>query len=404
MIIITVLVFLLILGIIVFLHELGHFLVARKAGVLVEEFGIGMPPRAIGAQKVDGRWRMIVGNKTPIDIRHTVYSLNWLPIGGFVKLYGDGAGGEGGEVLPELQSVAFEGKNVWARGAVMIAGVVMNILLAAGIFYFLLFRNNFVSDRIPLIGEANMPFGTTEQSIVAISILENSPADKAGIKKEDIILKIRTSGSENWLSISKPNDLITEVKKNNGKPIDVELKQYSNGETRVVNVIPKYDSKQKRPMIGVSLANLVSIRYDSIPERIFSGFLHSYNLTVYNIQLLGSLTKYAIESKQPEIVGDIVSGPIAIGGVVGDTLKKSGAKTFDNLLNLSALISLSLAFMNILPIPALDGGRLFMLLPEILFRKRVPKKIEKYINIVGFVTLIALSIIITIKDIVKQFI
>ncbi|MFO0703527.1 MAG: M50 family metallopeptidase [Patescibacteria group bacterium] len=403
MIILTVVVFLFILGFIVFLHELGHFLVARKSGVLVEEFGIGMPPRAVGFQKIDNKWRVLWGNKSPEDIRYTVYSLNWLPLGGFVKLYGDGAGGEGGEVLPQLADKAFENKNVWARAAIMVAGVVMNILLAAAIFYFLLGKNGFVSDRVPLIGSPNLPFGKTETSVAAINVLKESPADKAGIKKEDIILRVRTVGSTEWKVVTKPNDLIDEVKKNDGKKVEVELKNYSSGAMRNVVVTPKYDKKEKRAMIGVSLANLVRFRYETPFEKALSGFMHSYNLTTYNLQLLGSLFSYAIESKQPQIVGDAVSGPVAIGSVVGDTLKKSGDKVIDNLLNLAALISLSLAFMNILPIPALDGGRLFLLLPEMIIRKRVPKTVEKYINIVGFFVLIGLSIAITIKDIIRQF-
>lgn len=403
MIIITVLVFLLILGVIVFLHELGHFLVARKAGVLVEEFGLGMPPRAFGLQRINGKWRFLWGTKTPQDIRYTVYSINWLPLGGFVKLYGDGAGGEGGEIDPALADKAFENKNVWARAAVMVAGVVMNILLAAAIFYFLLGKNGFVSDRIPLIGKPNLPFGKTEQSVAAIGVLKDSPAEKAGIKKEDIILKVRPVGAIVWREIQKPTDLIDEIKKNDGKPVEVELRQYTSGQMRTVTVVPKYDKKEKRAMIGVSLANLVRFRYETPIEKALSGFMHSYNLTSYNLQLIGTLFSYAIESKQPQIVGDAVSGPVAIGSVVGDTLKKSGDKTVDNLLNLAGLISLSLAFMNILPIPALDGGRLFLLLPEMIIGKRVPKTVEKYINIIGFFTLIALSVLITIKDIIRQF-
>lgn len=403
MIIITIVVFLLILGFIVFLHELGHFLVARRAGVLVEEFGLGMPPRALGAQKINGKWKLLWGTKSPQDIRYTVYSLNWLPLGGFVKLYGDGAGGEGGEINAALADRAFENKNVWARAAVMVAGVVMNILLAAAIFYFLLGKNGFVSDSMPLIGNPSLPFGKMEQSVAAIAVQKGSPAEIAGIETEDIILRVRPVGTDEWSSIELPSDLIAEVKKNNNLPIEVELKQYTSGEMRTVTVVPKYNEKENRPMIGVSLANLVRFRYETLGDKIFSGFLHSYNLTAYNVQLIGSLISYAVESKQPQLVGDAVSGPVAIGSVVGATLQKSGDKVIDNLLNLAGLISLSLAFMNILPIPALDGGRLFMLLPEMIIGKRVPKTVEKWVNIGGFVILIALSLVITVKDIVRLF-
>ncbi len=401
MLILTIIVFLLILGIIVCIHEFGHFIVARRAGVLVEEFGLGMPPRAIGVQRIKGKWEIIMGNRHPRDITHTIYSLNWLPLGGFVKLYGDGAGGEGGDIDPKYASLAFEHKNVWARAAVMVAGVTMNVLLAAVIYYFLLAKSGFVSDRIPLIGSPRFVFGSMVQSIAAIEVKENSPAARAGIKKEDVILRVKPVKASEWVAIAKPSDLITEVKKNNGNPVMVELKDFTSGAMRTVTVTPQFDAKEKRAMIGVSLANLVQIRYDKPHEKLLAGFMHSYNLTTYNVQLVGTIVSYAFESKQPQLVGDAVSGPVAIGSVVGDTLRKSGDKVFDNLLNLAALISLSLAFMNILPIPALDGGRLMILLPEMFLRKKVPKNVERYINVVGFVLLMALSVLITVKDIIR---
>ena len=109
----VVFVIIVIFGLLVCLHEFGHFIAARRAGVLVEEFGFGMPPRLIGIQRIGKKWRIVKGSKVPTQIEHTIYSLNALPIGGFVKLYGDGTGGEGGEVMPKLAHRSFDNASVW---------------------------------------------------------------------------------------------------------------------------------------------------------------------------------------------------------------------------------------------------------------------------------------------------
>lgn len=400
-IIFVVITILVILGIIVFAHELGHFIVARKAGVLVEEFGLGMPPRLFGMQKVKGIWRTVKGPKAPRDIEHTLYSVNTLPIGGFVRLYGDGAGGEGGEVDARLASKSFDNASVWWRAAIMVAGVCMNILLAVLIYYVLLANNGMVSDRLPLIGNPTFAFGTTERSIGISNIVEDSPAEKSGLKAEDIILEVRPHTEKNvWIQMKKPGDLIAIVKANNGVPVDVHVKDFTSSAERVVTVKPEFNKQENRAMIGAGLMDFVTIKYDRGYERYLSGWLHAWNITSYNFQALGTMVSYAIVEKKPEIIGETVTGPVGIGRVIDKILKGSGDRTFENLLNLTAIISLSLAVVNILPLPALDGGRLALLLPEMITGRRVNKKFEQYINVAGFIFLIGLSILITIKDVI----
>jgi len=397
----VVFVIIVIFGLLVCLHEFGHFIAARRAGVLVEEFGFGMPPRLIGIQRIGKKWRIVKGSKVPTQIEHTIYSLNALPIGGFVKLYGDGTGGEGGEVMPKLAHRSFDNASVWWRAFVMVAGVAMNILLAVVIYYILLANNGFVSDQLPLIGEPKFAFGTVEKSIGIAAVLKDSPAEVAGLKSEDIVIEVRPHTKENrWLPVSKPTDLITIVKANDGVPVDVHVKDYTSGEERVVTVKPIYNTKEKRAMIGTSLMDLVTIHYDKPQERLFAGWLHSWNMGSYNVQAIGSIFSIAVSEKNPKIIGDVVSGPVGIGRVIDKILKSSGTRTFENLLNLTALISISLAFINILPLPALDGGRVLFLLPEMLFRRKINRKFEQYVNYVGFFILIGLSILIAIKDIV----
>jgi regulator of sigma E protease len=400
-IILVVITILIILGIIVLVHEFGHFAVARRAGVLVEEFGLGMPPRLFGIQKVEDTWRTVRGPKASRHIEHTLYSINALPIGGFVRLYGDGAGGEGGEIDKRLASKAFDNASVWWRAAIMVAGVAMNILLAVFIYYVLLSRNGLMSDRLPLIGNPTFAFGSTERSIGISSIVEGSPAEKAGLKAEDIVLEVRpqTERSE-WIPMRKPNDLITIVKANNGVPVEVHVKDFTSSVERVVTVKPEYNKAEKRAMIGAGLMDFVIIKYDKGLEPYLAGWMHSWNITSYNFQALGTMVSYAIVEKKPEIIGETVTGPVGIGRVIDKILKGSGEKTMDNLLNLTAIISLSLAVVNILPLPALDGGRLLLPVPEMITGKRINKKFEQYVNVAGFIFLIGLSILITIKDVI----
>jgi len=400
--------------VVVFIHELGHFLVARKNGVLVEEFGIGMPPRAIGVQRVHSKWHLIKSGQPPVDPTKTIYSLNWLPLGGFVKLYGDGSGGEGGEVNPQYQSLALGSAPVWGRLAIMVAGVFMNVLLAIVIYYTLLVTRGFVSDRLPLLDDVSFRFGKQVDSVGVVSIRAGSPAEKAGIPAESLIHNIRpvtvcpikTICKESaWQKISKTTDLIDMVMKNGGKPVEIELqKNVLNPELMRITVTPEYNAQEKRAMIGVQLMKYVSFDYSkTITDKLFSGPMHAYNLMSYNLQIQRIIFAASIKAGDPRIAGEAMGGPVAIARVVGDTVNRSGSDMVRNLLSLTALISLSLAFMNILPIPALDGGRVLLLIPEMLTGRKINKKFESYINIGGFVFLIALSVIITFKDVWNLF-
>ncbi len=210
-----------------------------------------------------------------------------------------------------------------------------------------------------------------------------------------------TNGS--WQEVTNTDTLINFVKANRNLPVELELrKSYLNPETYTTVVTPKYDEKLQRAIIGVQLVKFVSIDYSqSLGEKIFAGVLHAYNLTDYNIRTQSHIFGEAIKQKDASIATDAMGGPVAIGGIVNDTIKESGSLVIRNLVNLMALISLSLAFMNILPIPALDGGRIFLLIPEMITGRKVPHKIENYINIAGFIVLIGLSILVTIKDVIR---
>jgi len=371
----SLIIFILILGILVLIHELGHFLAAKKVGILIEEFGFGFPPRV---------WSKRIGE--------TLYSLNLLPIGGFVKLFGE----EYQEIRKgssrHLKKRTFVYKKPLQKALVILAGIIMNILLAVFIYYGLLGFNNFRSEPLLLLEKQNFFLAKQETRVTVARVVKNSPAAKAGIKSEDIVLNF-TSASQ----------LISFIKKNNNLPITLKLENIANGKISSVTVVPYFDKKLKRTIIGINLVDTVTLVYEKPLVKLFSGFIHSYNLAVYNLKSLGFLISTSVKEKNPAIATESLSGPIGIFSIINNITQTSGNKLTVNLLNLIALLSISLATINVFPFPALDGGRMIFVLYEWITKKRVNVTIERYVNAIGFCFLLVLAVIISINDILKFF-
>ncbi len=381
----SLLIFFIIISVLVLIHEFGHFITAKLNGVKVEEFGFGLPPRVFGIKKGD-----------------TIYSINLLPFGGFVKLFGE----EHHEIEKSIENKklfnqAFINKNPWQKITIIIAGVIMNFLLAIGIFYFLLIKNNFQSNVIPLFYDYQFKFGTQEKRVVVLNVNKNSPAYKKNIKTEDIILEYQENNQ--WKPILNSNFFIKLINENKNNQIALKLINNQNGEKKIIYIQPIYNQQLNRYILGISLTDAVVLKYQTKNDKIFSGIYHSYNLLDYNLKILSKIFSQAIKEKKPETFTQTVSGPIGILAVVSQTVKTSGQKLFENLLNLTALLSLSLGFMNVLPFPALDGGRLIFVFYELITGKKNHQIIEKYLNFFGFLFLISLAILISINDILKFF-
>lgn len=377
----SLLIFIIVLSLLVFIHELGHFLACKKNGILVEEFGIGFPPRVFGVKKGE-----------------TLYSINAIPIGGFVKPYGEEYH-EGEKIKENLKNRAFVNKKPWQKAVVLVAGVFMNLMLGVFIYYGLLSTNNFQSEPLPLINNYDFPFGNEQTNVLIAGTLEGSTAEEAGAEFGDVIYRVKNSNQQDWITISSAEQIIDFINNAERQEVLLDIRNVRNNEERVIEVIPEINEEIGRAVIGVSLIDAVTIEYNTVLQRIFSGFMHSYNVMAYNFSTLGSLIGLAFQERDIGPVSQSVAGPVGIFSLVSEITQSSGDKLARNLLDFVALLSLSLAFMNILPVPALDGGRLVLVAYEWLAKKPVNPEIERKLNLGGFILLISLIVLITFNDI-----
>ncbi len=365
---ISIIIFIVILSILVLLHELGHFLMAKRAGIGVEEFGLGLPPRIWGKK-----------------IGETIYSVNWLPFGGFVRLVGED---------PQDKSVkaknSFYQKSILQRSLVVVAGVFVNFVLAVLIFYVVVFALGF-RVSVPLLIEHKFKFVNETRQVFVVDVSKDSQADKAGIKGGEAIVAVE--GQE----ISSIGQLQQVIRASADKELALTLENPVNNQRREVSATPTFSESLKAPALGVGLGELVVLNYQTLPQKVFSGFIHSYNTTEYSFKVFKELIGFAIRERTIEPVSEGVSGPVGIAQITSQAVSLGAVST----LQLMGLLSLNLAILNILPIPALDGGRFFFIIVEAITRRRVYPQVEKWAHSIGFALLLALIVLITYNDILK---
>ncbi len=374
--VITIIVFILTLLILVISHEFGHFITAKKFGIKVLEFGFGLPPKI---------WGKKVGE--------TLVSINWLPLGGFVRLFGEDEVDK--KVLKNERS--FAAKPVGQRIVVVVAGVAMNFLLAALIFWVVLFAEGF-REQVPLLTPYHfVGVNQTDETLVLVGgVAKDSPAGAAGIKPGDQILKFDSTaitGSEQLMSLTKAHA---------DQPVNLTLQDPERNQ-REVTVTPRGNPPAGQGALGVEIGSVTvaNLNYQSFPQRLFSGITHSYNLGSYSLTVLGRFIGEAISSRNVAPVAGSVSGPVGITNIAGMILQsKSPLLPY---LSFIAMLSLNLAMINILPFPALDGGRLVFLVVELITRRRVKAEVERWVHTIGMVILIALIVLVTFSDIKKFF-
>lgn len=359
--IISIIVFIFTILVLVVIHEFGHFIAAKKFGIKVLEFGFGLPPRVMGKKYGE-----------------TLVSLNWLPFGGFVKLLGEDEVDK--NILENKRSFAYQ--NVWKRIAVVVAGVLMNLLLAWALFYTVLIAQNF-----------RIIYPSLEPAIVIEEIEPGFPAENSGLLKGDKIIKV---DGQNATSIEQA---ISKVKtKPDNEPVTLIVTDIDGNNLREIKIVPKKLSDTEK-RIGVAFSPVPFKEYNTPAQKAFSGILYSYDATRYTFLGLGRLFN-DVGQGNFQRASESVAGPIGLASITKDIVEIGREATLFYLWFVG-IMSLTLTIFNILPIPALDGGRLFFLLVEAVTKKKISPQLEKAVHAVGMAILLTLIFIISFSDIWK---
>lgn len=354
-----ILIFLLTILILVVIHEFGHFISAKRFGVKVLEFGFGIPPKIFGKR-----------------IGETIYSLNWLPFGGFVRLLGEDEVDQ--KILENERSFAYQ--KVWKRIVMVGAGVIMNLLLAWVLFYIVLINQNF-----------KIVYPAFEPSLVIDRVEKGMPADLAGIKPGEKIVSINGQ---------KINDIDLAIKeiKSSDKPLELNLADIDGKVIKTVRVQTKEIAPNDK-RIGVAFTPLPFKQYNTPLEKVFSGITYSWDATRYTFMGLGRLFS-DLGSGDFKKASTQVAGPVGLVSITRDIVNVGKEATLFYIWFMGTL-SLTLAIFNVLPIPALDGGRLFFLIIEALTKRKVKPDFERKVHAVGMAVLLMLIALITYSDLSK---
>ncbi|HHH12305.1 MAG TPA: hypothetical protein ENJ77_00320 [Candidatus Moranbacteria bacterium] len=368
----TLVVFVLLLGLLIFVHELGHFVVARRNGITCHEFGFGFPPRLVGLVKDNGKWR-IIGGKDKKEYRGTIYSLNWIPLGGFVRIKGE----DGQDRAPD----SFAAKSAWVRFKVLVAGVFMNALLAWVLFSLALTLG---------MPEAVSPEEEADVSVLAVSV--DSAAMKMGLRMGDVLRSGCLEGE--CRDFSKISDLQDFIAAAAGREVILRgLRGREEIDWR--GTLPER-APEGKGLLGVQLAATKVVSY-SLPEAVSAGAESTYRALGMIFVEFGRLVGRLVRG---EAVGESVVGLVGIAVFSGQAAEMGPAY----LAHFAAILSANLAVLNILPIPALDGGRILFLLIEVLRRGRpMSRRWEGYAHGISFLLLLALMIVITVLDLLRYF-
>ncbi len=372
----TIIVFLLVLSVLVFFHEFGHFFAARKLGVKAEEFGFGFPPRFLAVYKSkNSKWKIVWGKKKITDNVDTIYSANIIPLGGFVKIKGQD-GEEKGD------SDSFASKKTWKRAVILSAGVFMNIVLAS-----ILISLGLMLGFPQAVDKDNLPKSAriSDEKVQISQVLSNYPAFEAGIKPADTILSINNN------EIKDEGDVIKYISESEEEKILLTVSRF--GEYMEFEIEPQWEDN--KAIIGIGFSNTAIVKYPW-----YSALWEGLKMTIL---LLWAIIYAFYEIIRNLIVGQPagveLAGPVGIADLTGQMARMG----FVYLLQFTALLSLNLAIINILPFPALDGGRFVFLLIEKIKGRPIKKEVEAIIHNSGFILLMILIVWITFKDILKFF-
>ena len=390
----TLVVFLAILAVLVISHEFGHFIAARKSGMKVYEFGFGFPPRLIGIQFIkdaNGKSKLrFIGRKKTSEAMPrteppsgsgtgveeedasgggTIYSLNLIPLGGFVRIKGE----EGQETGPD----SFVSKPAWQKAITLAAGVTMNIILA-----WVLLSIGFGIGIPQPVEDARPGMTVKDRNVQIVQVMSGKPADLAGLKPGDIFLAVGELVNPELKAMQDYMDA------HKNETINLKIKRGDEIFDKTITTFVYEDTGHGGLGVAIVDAGLVSYPWH---KAIWYGFLAT---GAYLKEILVSFYLLFKGLFSGAAVGEALSGPVGIAVLTGQVAKMG----FAYLLNFTALLSLNLAIINILPIPALDGGRLLFLAISKIIRRPLSQKYEQLAHTLGFVALMILVVLVTIKD------
>ncbi|MFA5745143.1 MAG: M50 family metallopeptidase [Candidatus Paceibacterota bacterium] len=373
----NILIFIVVIVVLIIVHEFGHLIVAKLSGMRVDEFGIGYPPRAAILGKVKG----------------TLLTLNWLPFGGFVKIFGEDGEAAGGSLTSknsgsQTSSAAFTARPRILQALVLIAGIAMNLLFA-----YVLITGALIMGTPRALSESEVAIARNIELAVA-NVLPGSPAAIAGLLPGDSILSAEDG---HFVFSGTDPAAFTEFVSNGGgnTTITLSVRGADGGEKTLFArpVAGIVSSDPARPALGVEVATI-----GIVPLSLWSAIIEGASLTwgaititaVGLVHFFYSIFTFSADLSQ-------VAGPVGIVGVVG----AASAGGIGTLLSIMAIISINLALINLIPIPALDGGRLFFVIIESIIRRPIKASIAQSVNAVGFLLLILLMVVVTVHDIFR---
>lgn len=355
----TFLLFLIVIAVLVLSHEFGHFIVAKWKGMRVDEFGFGFPPRLFGKQYGE-----------------TTYSCNLLPFGGFVKIWGED------DVDGATDPRNFAARNAWDRFLVLVAGVFMNFILA----YVLFTLGHIIG--IPSVVAAGD--GARDAMVRVVDVVPGSPAAEAGVKAGDSIISL--SSSSQTVQVSEIEQVQDFVKTHAGVEITIVVERIN--EKLRLPITLRNEAPPGEGLLGIAMAK-VGIVQTPWYRAPWEGLLTTISTTKFVAKGLAFFFANIFSSD----VVNSVAGPVGIAKVAGE----ASALGFAYFLQLLAVLSINLAILNILPIPALDGGRVLFLIIEKLRGKPVGVPISQFAHTAGFLVLILLMLVVTYFDLAKIF-
>lgn len=365
----SILLFFIVLLFLVTVHEFGHFIIAKKSGIRVDEFAFGFPPR-IWAKK----WG------------ETTYAFNALPLGGYVKIYGEDASNLDPKD-PDMKR-SFAAKPRYIQSAVLLGGILFNFLAAWVLFTVMIMIG------VPTSKGENTFGQLRDMHVIATQVTEGSAAEKAGVKEGDTLVSVHAAGPEGAMlkaDINNPDTLIDFVKGGGGKPLILTISR--DGKTEELAMTPVMNTEVGKPMIGVGPDEVGTLKLNPILAA-GEGAVKTYQ---YTMVIGGGIFDFFGQIFHGKADMSQVSGPVGIVKQVGI----AASMGFTHILFITAAISINLAVINLLPIPGLDGGRLFFVIIESIIRRPLPVNATSWANMAGFAALLILMLFVTYHDVAK---